>query len=824
MVWMLALGLVAGPTTIYVAPDDHTDYYWTADGERYRQAFCEMLDWWLDRIDQTAGEPSDLQARFCVDGAFWLREYERARPPAAFERLLARVRDGHISVPLTTLCSTYGGMPTEAVLRGLYDGARLRQQYSLPMVLGVAMENQTQPLGLATLWAGSGIRYTWRGICGCASRMDRPGDREHEVFWWTGLDGSRVLCKWYSMLRDNAMVGGYAEARRPAEAIDFVLGDPEFRRRHPYPIIGLFGQGWDDLSTTNDAILQAARAKTTDTCRVVVSNQLDYFQAVEQSLGGQLPSVTASFGNEWDTYSCSLMETTSRVRRAVERLRGAEFMLALATSAGAGDTDPASDTRWAANEALGLYWDHDWTADGPVSREVRTAWQRSLADRVDRHVAAVEEAGRGRLGNAVAGGPSAEPRYAVVNALSWSRTDVVDLPLPAGDARIAVDLRDARPLPSQRLGDRLRVRLTVPPLGYVVVALRPGRAPLVAEPVRVDGACLDNGLVAVTLAPNGAITSLIDRASGREAVRAVDGRALCDLGPSGGTISVEEAGPLSATLLSTADQPVRHTTRVTLTAGSPRVAIECRVEQNFGQTLTWGFGLNLDDFTVRHEELGAILTAKLSGEGGHYSPRNARYDWLTLNHFVDASSADHGLTLSNADLSFFRLGHSTVGQLDTRTPLLSVLAGGQVDGPGLGLRNQGGETRFLQRFALWAHGRAEPSDALRFSLEHQNPFLAVRVGQSLGRLPATTYSLGAPRDPRAVVWALKPAETQPGKLVARLWNPTSGTVDGRFGMAPPGWQATPCDLVESPLKPESTDARLRPWAWRAWLMDRASPG
>ena len=27
-------------------------------------------------------------------------------------------------------------------------------------------------------------------------------------------------------------------------------------------------------------------------------------------------------------------------------------------------------------------------------------------------------------------------------------------------------------------------------------------------------------------------------------------------------------------------------------------------------------------------------------QGGHYSSRNARYDWLTLNHFADISGAD----------------------------------------------------------------------------------------------------------------------------------------------------------------------------------------
>ena len=45
----LALSATAQePKRIYIAPDDHTDYMWTADEETYRQAFIEMIDYYLD--------------------------------------------------------------------------------------------------------------------------------------------------------------------------------------------------------------------------------------------------------------------------------------------------------------------------------------------------------------------------------------------------------------------------------------------------------------------------------------------------------------------------------------------------------------------------------------------------------------------------------------------------------------------------------------------------------------------------------------------------------------------------------------------------------
>jgi alpha-mannosidase len=101
--------------------------------------------------------------------------------------------------------------------------------------------------------------------------------------------------------------------------------------------------------------------------------------------------------------------------------------------------------------------------------------------------------------------------------------------------------------------------------------------------------------------------------------------------------------------VATADGPLAHTTRVTLTRGSDRVAIQNEVTQNFGETRTWKFRFNLTDPDVHHEEVGAIARASLTTDGGSYAPRNARYDYLTLNHFVDMSGAGSvGVTLSNA--------------------------------------------------------------------------------------------------------------------------------------------------------------------------------
>lgn len=252
---------------IYVAPDDHTDYMWTADEATYRQAFLDMLDYYLAQADATQSNPSQYQSRWNCDGNFWMWTYERNRSSSDFQRLTNRIRDGHVSVPLTEIVSVYGGAPAEGVLRGMYYPGRIERRYNLRFPLAVAMENQTLPFGLGSLFAGAGARYSWRGVCGCVTQTPNLDNRQNEIYWWTGRDGSRVLLKWNSLFGTNESVGGYAEARSPFNVVDFVDGDANFKSRYPYQIIGAFGQGWDDLETRDQTFVAAAQQKRTRTVK-----------------------------------------------------------------------------------------------------------------------------------------------------------------------------------------------------------------------------------------------------------------------------------------------------------------------------------------------------------------------------------------------------------------------------------------------------------------------------------------------------------------------------------------------------------------------------
>jgi alpha-mannosidase len=822
-----AVGAFPPQKRIYIANDDHSDYMWAADEAGYRKAFLDMLDYYLDLADRTAGEPAEYRSRFSADGALWAWIYEKDRTPAQFDRLIQRIKDGSISLPLNLMTLAYGAMPAEAVLRSMYYSGRLERRFGLKLKLALYQENQTIPLGLGTLWAGAGAAYSWKGICGCASRIPDARNRPLDIYWWTGLDGSRILMKWNSMLLNYYHMGGYAEARTMPEVIDFVTADPQFRARYPYDVIGIFGHGGDDLTTLTDRFPAMARGTTTDSRKVIVSDTLDFFKDFESTYGASLPAQSLSFGNEWEILTASMAGLSGRVKRAVEKLRTAEAVAAFVGLQDASSLKGRDERRENAWIDLGMYYEHDWTADGPITPDARAAFERRRAEGFEAYVDGLYDEALPALGRLIQK-EKTNPRYFVFNPLGWSRTGPADLPYAGPDPVRAVEVLTGVEAPSQRvtIDGRNFIRIwaeNLPSVGYKVYEMIPGAPSVMAGGPTANGDTLENEYCRVRLGPNGSILSLVDKLrGGREMVREIDGRRINDLGAGSGSILIENAGPVSATLRVRSDGPLARATAVTLFRNSGRVDIRNEILQNFSDLQAWSFGFDLNDPDVRHEEIGAVLRARTAEQGGHYSSRAGRTDWLSLNHFVDISGGGNGITISSPDLSFMKLGRSTASVLDTSTPQISILAGGQVDGPGLGIPAQGGDAYFLQRFGLEAHGAYDAPTAMRFALEHQNP---PAVGEVTGgtSYPATSFSLLESSAPDVFIWSVKPAEdTNAGGLIIRVWNQAAAPMDFILGFQDYSvLDARRTSLIETPIEPVPFVANLVAgnipgFGWRAY--------
>ena len=560
---MVLLPLFAvGQRRFYMAPDDHTDYYWTADGNTYRQAFLTMTDYYLDKMDATQSNPSDTQMRWNCDGSLWMWEYEKNRTPTQFDRFIGRIRDGHMNVPLNALVLVNGGAPAEAVLRGMYYPGLIERRYNVRFPIAIAMEDQTLPFGLASLWAGSGARYSWKGVCNCATHVPQLENRDREIYYCGGRDGSRVLLKWNSQFINSQSFGGYAEAYDPLASIVFAETNGGFQTKYPFPVIGAFGRGWDGLQYTSDEFVTVAQQNSNANRRIIVSNQQDFFQDFETNYGAGLQTFAASYGNEWDALIASMAEVSSTVKRSTEKLRTAEAMATLVSL-----NDPSFMTSRIADRDkamldMGLYFEHDWTADGPVSRTTRANWSRQVAQEISSYTDRLYDDARAALAGQISRS-GLNTRFYVFNPLSWTRTDYADLDIRLNRRIRVIDLVSGAEVPSQvvQSGNRKILRIlaqNIPAVGYKVFEIREGGTDIDPNGPTVTGNTIENSFYRLTLEADGSISSLIDKTRGnRETVRSIDGKVLNDLGGNRtGTVIVESTGPVSTTLRADSSSPI----------------------------------------------------------------------------------------------------------------------------------------------------------------------------------------------------------------------------------------------------------------------------
>ncbi|MEP6945338.1 MAG: glycoside hydrolase [Acidobacteriota bacterium] len=810
----LGTSVLSQQKRVYISPDDHTDYYWLTDDVGYRGSFLRMLDYYLDKMDSTQNNPSDSQMRWNADGSLWMWEYEHNRTSEQLSRFMDRVRDGHLSVALNALVLVQGGAPAESVLRGMYYPGLMERRYDVSFPLAIAMEDSTMPYGLTSLWAGSGAKYSWKGVCDCATQVTQLHNRDREIYWAGGRDGSKVLMKWQTQFTNNKMYGGYSEAFDAVASINFAETNSTFLAKYPFPVVGAFGRGWDDQEYLSDEFVSIAQQNSNPNRRVIVSDQIDFFQDFEANHGAGLETFSASFGNEWDVLVASMAEVSAKVKRATEKLRAAEAMATLVSLNQPSFMNSRIAQRDRAMLDMGLYFEHDWTADGPVSRTRRGAWNRQVQEEITAYVDKLYDDAQIELAKQISRSGTNE-RVAIFNPLSWTRTDFADVAVKLNRKVHAVDLSTGVEVPSQiiRTGNRQVLRIlasNVPSAGYKTFEIVPGAPAANSDAATVNGATFENTNYRVTLAADGAITSLVDKTRGnREIVRTINGKVLNDLGGNrSGILTVESQGPASVTLRAISSSPIPHTTRVTLYRGVDRVDINNEIQQNFGDVKTWSYSLDLNSPDVWHEEVGAVIRAKLLANGGHYAPKNARYDWLTMNHFADMSdgaSNNFGVTISNWDNYFMRLGNSEVPSLDTATPQINILAGGQTDGQYLGIPDQGGDTDFTQRFAIQTHGAFDQTASMKFSLEHQNPFVAIPIegtGVQSRMYPANNYSFLQISDPNVLLWSLKPAEDGIARgIVARVWNQGNSPTSYNLGLAIPITAAEKLTHIETTIGP-----------------------
>jgi alpha-mannosidase len=799
---LLAATLTAASAhTVYVANDDHTDYGWNASTTTYDATMLGEIDYYLGRIAATSGQFTDEQARFNADCWWYLWLYEHHRTASQFQALVNAMQTGHIQVPLNPFVTLYGALPTEAAIRAGYYPGRLQRQYGLQFTVGQDMENHTIPWGLASIWKGSGGKYTWKGVCGCATQAPYA-DRTDEVFRWRGPDDQDLLMKWYE-LTSNSSWGGYAEARDNLSSAGVQNTINRFSARPPFlPFSGIFGIGWDDVSYTSSTLETLAHSWNLahgGGDHIRISSIKDYFAALEPH-APSLNVLKGGWGNDWDLWPASLAARTAQTRGAVERLRTAEALSAFVAW--------GNDTFWTPRQSAleqgfldyHKYFEHTWGEAG-VGLAYVLANKQTWAQTLDSAVTATDTQAATALATFFV--TPDEDRFVVFNPLGFARTDYVDMPVPGPGPYVVTDVATATEVPSQVVtvsgGTRLRVLASnVPSLGYRTYAWTAGAGAAFPPAATVAGQQIESGRYRVTLGGRGQLASVFDKVAGRE----LAGTGLDDFGSgTAGTPVAENTGPVSATIrVDVTGTPARRV-RVTLATDVDRVEIENEILQGFTAASHYRFDVGMTAPQIRFEEVGAIARPGLAAQGGDFLG-GTRADYMTLNHFATFTDATYSITLSSWDAMAMRVGNSTPAAFDLPTSSISVLATGNPSNAQF--TDQGGDTYFRNRFALrGTPGAYSGAEAMRTSLAHQTPLRAVPLARNNpGGLTAPTASLVAVDPPNVVVTAFKPAEEGDRGLVLRLWEldgSASGVTLDAPALAPTAaWETT---LIETDVAP-----------------------
>ncbi|MEP7141917.1 MAG: hypothetical protein ABI707_03550, partial [Ferruginibacter sp.] len=510
---------------------------------------------------------------------------------------------------------------------------------------------------------------------------------------------------------------------------------------------------------------------------VIVSNERDFFEDFKSQYGAGIPTQTVSFGNSWDVLIATMAKVSGDVKRSAEKLRIAESMASLVALKDTAFAQNLASKRELAWISVGKYYDHDWTADGPFSN-IRPQFERDMQTNFSSYVDTLYNSARTALGNQISkSGTNA--RFYVFNPHSWERTDVADYAYSGSLPVKIVDLKTLLEVPSQviSLNSVQYIRIlasNIPSIGYKIFEIQNGTPVTLPAAATFSGGIFENDFYKLTLSNNGSITSFLDKTDGNYEYKG--SAAMNDFGSGAlttGIFTVENSGPVSVTVNCTSTSPYTHTNKITLFKSIERVDIDDQLNQNtLNTTVTYQFPLNISNPTVWHEEVGAVIKAKLETNGGHYAAQSARYDWPTANHFVYVGNSTKGLTISNLGSNFFKLGNSTFDFLDENSNNIQFLAAGKVANNGsFGINNQAGDQSSRYQFALQPKtGIFNQSSAMKMSMEHQNPFATGTVGGG-SFYPDTLFSLLTIDQPDVILWSLKPSEEGSAKgIIARVWN------------------------------------------------------
>ncbi len=534
---------------VYLFHHSHNDIGYTQLQSRVGRNHIEYLDSVIDYCHATDAYPDDAKFRWNIEVSWALEYYKLLRPEAKFRELIDLIRAGRVELSGIQF-NISDGYSHEELIRAVEQPRELARRYGIELRSAMNDDVTGWSWALPQIFSQNGVRYFATGINETRSRapLRRPC-----AWWWESADGSRVL-EWEGehYLFGNTDLLLHELAAKSAPKVGDYLAKLEARGDYPQDIIAFNIGAWTTDNCPPGRDLSDRVKDWNETYafpRLRLATLHEFFENMETRYGASLPVHKLGWPDYWTDGVASTAFETGLNRRTHNDLITAEKLSVLAAK-----LDPDKGFRYPAEEIRQtydlsmLYDEHTWGAwssiDEPWTAFSRGQWalKSSFAYIANETPQTLIKRGLTALGRLISADGDFE--FAVFNPLSWDRTDVVRVMLPAGPLRDAkgnfrvIDRRSGSDANFQPDGDEaiLVVACDIPSLGYAVFGIEPAKgqssvgpaatgapasspaAPSAAPPAPA-GNIIENRFYRVTVDPaTGGITSLFDKELARELV------------------------------------------------------------------------------------------------------------------------------------------------------------------------------------------------------------------------------------------------------------------------------------------------------------------
>ncbi len=791
--------------TIYLFHHSHTDIGYTDLQTRIAKKHAEFLDSVIQYCRETENYPDDAKFRWNVEATWSIEQYLEQRSEAKVREFMNLIKKGRVDVGAwyVNLSDLFSH---EELIRATYLARELSRKYGISILS--AMNNDVTGFSWAVplILSRSRVRYFATGINETRARapLDPPCP-----FYWESPDGSRIL-HWNG---EHYLFGNYGlrlhegEARSRPEVEKYLIG-LESREDYPYDLVALNISAY---STDNcppgrelSDIVRDWNARWAFP-RIRLATMSEFFNALEKKYAGRIPTYRLGWPDYWTDGVASTAYETGLNRLTHNGLLTAEKMSTIAAEINSRFSYPNAEIKEAYSNSM-LFDEHTWGAAGsisdPESESTKGQWTLKSS-----HSYIAGEISRTLLGQSLKVIADEIPKtgefsFAVFNPVSWERTDIVKVELPAplvdrkGKFRL-IDKRTGREEAYQFLDKRIILFLArnVPGFGYAVYGISLDKAPEPATAsISVGRNSIENEFYKVVLDPaSGGIRSITDKETeaeyvdpsspyklnqyvyenpegGRPAVDNMQKRAVFKrASPTSAKISPGLQGPLTSSLIAKATAPScpELETEIFLYRDVKRIEIVNRLRKKETlepEAVYFAFPFKVDGGAFVFEIADGVMRPEID-----QLPGTTR-DWQTVQHWVEVSNKNQSLVWSPVEAPLVQFGDINTGKWLKKLEITNASLFSYAMNNYWMTNFKAGQGGFvLFRYSLTTRaGGSDPVKSSLFGWEAHTPLVAVWIPEGTrGTLNGTRESFFRVDQPHVILQSVKKAEDGQG-LILRL--------------------------------------------------------